>query len=383
MLGQAERVEAELLGGGGQRGRCQVAVGQGGGDAQAHGQDRAGPWRRTRPGCRRRTAAPSRVGERGLLAPVGRRDRVAPGRPHERGDGPGGAAGVGGDARGQRDGLVEHGARARTPAGPDPSSTSSSAPTQSEVSSTRAARCQPMAAGNRRLLAASSGHPQLGERHPQACAARRPATRSQWASRVKPSPTATPFTAARRGTESSFRHVEQPHEALPGALDGGAGGDGGHLRQVLARGEGAAAAGQHHGADAVVVVVGGAQGGRHLLVHGGVEGVAHLGPVERHDPDAGCGIRGLDPAHGRSPGTPLSTASARRAMTRSAVWFSCILAMPADRRSSGWLTPASRPTCSCRLPSLPRPYRAGPVGGSGRNAVRTGRGVTEFTVCSP
>ena len=54
--------------------------------------------------------------------------------------------------------------------------------------------------------------------------------------------------------------VEQAHEALPGALDGGAGGDGGHFGQVLARGEGGAPAGEHHGADRLVAV--GARAGR-------------------------------------------------------------------------------------------------------------------------
>ena len=46
--------------------------------------------------------------------------------------------------------------------------------------------------------------------------------------------------------------VEQSHEALPGPLDGGPGGDGGHFGQVLTRGEGGAAAGEHDRPDRLV-----------------------------------------------------------------------------------------------------------------------------------
>ena len=54
---------------------------------------------------------------------------------------------------------------------------------------------------------------------------------------------AEPDRHAVDGGEQRHREIdqalEQPHEALPGPLDGGAGGDGGHFGQVLARGEGA------------------------------------------------------------------------------------------------------------------------------------------------
>ena len=67
--------------------------------------------------------------------------------------------------------------------------------------------------------------------------------------------------------------------------------------------------------------VGGAQGGGHLLVHGGVEGVAHLGPVEGDDADAGRRLLDLDPArhHGVGvAGVGVGAAAARRRMTVSA-----------------------------------------------------------------
>ena len=83
--------------------------------------------------------------------------------------------------------------------------------------------------------------------------------------------------------------VEQAHEALPRALDGGAGGDGGHLGQVLPRGEGACRAGEHHGADRLVGV-GGAQGGGHLLVHGVSKALRTSGRLKRDDADAGRGV---------------------------------------------------------------------------------------------
>ena len=119
VLGEVERVEAELLGGGGECGRRQVAVGEGGGDAQAHGQDPAGGLggelgQRAARRPRRRAGVAKAACSRRLASTHG----VVPGRPHERGDGPGGGAGMGGDARRQRHRLVEDGARRRTPAGP-------------------------------------------------------------------------------------------------------------------------------------------------------------------------------------------------------------------------------------------------------------------------
>ena len=113
-----------------------------------------------------------------------------------------------------------------------PNETNSSAPTQSDVSRIRAACCQPIAAGKRKLLAASAGTPSSakGTRSLASVATR---TRSQWARRVKPSPTATPLTAARRGTEQLGEAVEESDEALTRAFDGGTRGDGRHFRQVL------------------------------------------------------------------------------------------------------------------------------------------------------
>ncbi len=179
-----------------------------------------------------------------------------------------------------------------------PSSTSSGAWTQSEVNST-CGRTLP--AHERREQHAAGGlgrHAQLGEGHAQAGV------------RVDEDEIAVgeqgeaeaDRDAVHRGEERDREideAVEQSHETLAGALDGGPGGDGGHFGQVLSGGEGGAPAGEHDGADRLVGV-GGAQGGGHLVVHRGVEGVAHLGPVEGDHADAGCGLLDLDSRHERS-----------------------------------------------------------------------------------
>ena len=135
---------------------------------------------------------------------------------------------------------------------------------------------------------------------------------------VKPSPTATPLTAASRGTREVAEAVEQAHEAAgPAPSTAVAGRDGGHLGQVCARREGAAAAGQDDGAHRLVGV-GGTQRGGHLEVHRRVEGVAHLGPVEGDEPDAGGGVLDLDAGHRRQPSVASAAASARRRMIVSA-----------------------------------------------------------------
>ena len=112
---------------------------------------------------------------------------------------------------------------------------------------------------------------------------------------------------------------EQAHETLARPLDGGAGGDGGHFGQVLARGEGGAAAGEHDRPDRLVTV-GGAQGVGDLLVHGRVEGVAYLGPVEGDDTDAGRRLVDLDPGvrHAVVHASASPVAAAWRRMTVSA-----------------------------------------------------------------
>ena len=78
----------------------------------------------------------------------------------------------------------------------------------------RAARCQPMAAGKRRVLAASGGTPSSakGTRSRAAGSTR---TRSQCPRMVKPSPTATPFTAASRGTDMSVSRSSNPMKPPP------------------------------------------------------------------------------------------------------------------------------------------------------------------------
>ena len=159
-----------------------------------------------------------------------------------------------------------------------PRSTSSSAPTQSEVSRTRAARCQPIAAGNRKLLAASGGTPS-SEKGTRSRAPRSTSTRSQCGEHGEAQPDGHPVHGREERYGDVAQRLEQAHGSPDRTLDCGAGGDGGHFGQVRARGEGAAAAGQDHGADRLVGV-GVAQRRRQLEVHGGVEGVAHLGRLK-------------------------------------------------------------------------------------------------------
>ena len=170
-----------------------------------------------------------------------------------------------------------------------PSSTSSGALTQSDVSRTARRLLPAHEAGEQDAAGRLGRHAQLGERDAQAGAGV-----DQDEIAVGEQGEAEPDRDAVDGGEQRDREIEeaieQPHEALPGSFDRGAGGDGGHFGQVLARGEGGASPGEHDGADGLVAV-GGAQGGGDLLVHGGVERVAHLGPVEGDDADAGCGLR--------------------------------------------------------------------------------------------
>ncbi len=105
-----------------------------------------------------------------------------------------------------------------------------------------------------------------------------------------------PVDRGQEGDRNVAEAVEEALEPPVRALDLGAGGDGCHLGQVGARREGTLAAGQHHGGDGLVRV-GGTQRGGQLEVHGGVERVAHLGPVEGEDADARRGVLGLDAAH--------------------------------------------------------------------------------------
>ena len=209
-----------------------------------------------------------------------------------------------------------------------PSSTNSCAPTQSEVSRTRAARCQPMAAGNRRLLAASGGTPSSAK----GTRRRAPAstsTRSQCGQQGEAEPDGHAVDRGEEGDREVVDAVEQAHEALPGAIDGGAGGDGSHLAQVLARREGgprpvSTTAPTASSASARP------QGARDLLVHRGVEGIAHLGAVERDSQHARRDVLGLDAVHG--PAHCFTTVE---------------LPLPA-------MHPWSR-----RPPFAPRPYRGG------------------------
>ena len=180
------------------------------------------------------TAAPSRRGEGRLLAPVGLEHGVAAGRPHSDVLARVAARGWAAIARRQGDRLVEDGARCAHPQGEAELDELRRAPTQSEVSRTCAACCQPMSGGEQDAAGRLGGHAQLGERHAQA----RPGVDQDEIAVGEEGEAEPDGDAVHRGEERDRQvdeAVEQPHEALPGALDGGAGGDGRHFGQVLAR----------------------------------------------------------------------------------------------------------------------------------------------------
>ncbi len=221
-----------------------------------------------------------------------------PRRPHEGDGGAGGRARVERDPRGQRNGLVEHRAglahRERQPeldqlGRPDPVG-----------GEQHACRALPSHDGGEEEAAGGLGrHTELGEGHAQPGGAV-----DQHEVAMSENGEAQPYRHAVDGGQERDRYageqVEQTHEAAAQTRarspDGRAGGEGGHLGQVGARGEGAAAPGEHDGSHHLVLVRG-AQGGIHVLVHGGVEGVAHLGPGEGQDPHTGCGVLDLNAAH--------------------------------------------------------------------------------------
>ena len=174
VLGQVERVEAELFDRAGQHGRGQVAVGQGGGDAEAHGQDPAGgraanSARVPLPDGARRAARAKAACSRRLASTTASR-RAA--RTRERA-GPGGGPGVGRDARGQGDRLVEDGAGVAHLEG-QPELDQLGRLTQSEVRRTRAACCHPMSGGEEDAAGRLGRHAQLGERARAGAPRRRP-----------------------------------------------------------------------------------------------------------------------------------------------------------------------------------------------------------------
>ena len=112
-------------------------------------------------------------------------------------------------------------------------------------------------------------------------------TMSQWASMVKPRPTAAPFTAASNGFGNSCSTSTNAGNPLrDGAVAIDAGVDGlRHLQEIGARTERLAGTGEHDDRD-VVVGCGGAQrvGGR--VVQLLVERIGAVGPVEGEQPDA-------------------------------------------------------------------------------------------------
>jgi hypothetical protein len=105
------------------------------------------------------------------------------------------------------------------------------------------------------------------------------------------------------GGEERYREpgerIEQSHESLTRSLGGGASRDGRHFCQILARGEGSAAAGEYDGAD-VGVLIGTAQRLGRCDVHRHVERVANLRAIEGQDPDALDAVLDLENGHGRA-----------------------------------------------------------------------------------
>ena len=252
MLGQPERVEAELLHHQRQLGRCDVEVGERGGDAEPHRQagGRFAANSARVPDC----AATSEDGaERALLPAVRVQDGVAPRRPHQ-GHGGRGWRGAGATR------SVPPGRRSpRAPApgwltfSARPSSTSSAAPTQSEVSRMRGGQRLPAHGGGEEEAAAGLGRYPSSAKGTRNRAAGSTRTRSRCPRRVKPRPAAT-VRRGEQGHRNVGEHLEQPDEAAARTLHGRPGGHGGHLGQVLARGERAAASGEHDGAHPFVVV---------------------------------------------------------------------------------------------------------------------------------
>ena len=197
-----------------------------------------------------------------------------------------------------------------------PRSTSSGASTQSDVNSTCAARCQPMSGGEQHAAGRLGGHAQFGEGHAQAG----PGVDEDEVAVGEEGEAQADGDTVDRGEQRDRQvdeAVQQPHEALPGSLDGGPGGDGRHFGQVLPGREGRAPAGHHDGPDGLVAVRG-AQGGGHLVVHRRVEGVADVGPVEGDDADAGCGLLDLDARHAIQPPCASAAAARRRMMVSAA-----------------------------------------------------------------
>ena len=254
---------------------------------------------RTEPGRRNPRACPRPRHHAGAgrtpPAPAGSPNRpTRPAARHQRGDGSGGRPGMGGDACGQGDGLVEDGAGRTGP--------------QRQPKSHQLRRVHPVRGeqdacsllpphGRRKQDAARrlGWHAELGKGNPQP----RPSstnTRSQWASRVKPKPTPTPATAARSGTSmlpmvsrNPLNPRSDPSTTAPVARAA--------ISRRSAPEENAPPRPVRTTARTDSSPSAARRGGGGLEVHRGVERVADLRPVKGDDTHSGRGVLGLDAAH--------------------------------------------------------------------------------------
>ena len=292
MLGEVEGVEPQLFHGSGQDGGREVAVGQGGGDAEAHGQDPVAGLAANSASVPLPTAVPRSEPN----APCSRRlaSSTASRRAArtERAGGSGGAARVGRDPRGQGNRLVEDGPGVAHPEGDaEVDGLGCADPVRREQHPRRLLpshqRGEEDAAGRlRRDAQFGEGDSETRVGVDQDEVAMREDREAETDSHA--------VDGGKEGYGELDQALQQSDEALSRAFDRGPGGNGRHLGQVLSRGERGAPPGQHDGADGLVAVCG-AQRGRALVVHGGVEGVAHFGPVEGEDSDAGRRLVDLYP----------------------------------------------------------------------------------------
>ena len=254
MLGEVERGEAPLLHRPAQVGRGHVPVGEEGGDPEAHG------GQAPRPGSGSAGRGRPRVG--GGVGEEGGEGRLLPG-PGGHDPRPPSAAAISrlisrvarwGKAAMRRASASV--SSSTVPAGDRPARRSRRPPPDRRRSTRRPAgpatpAATPSGRGSRRLLPPRGAHPSR-RTGPSGGRSRRCSTRSTWARSVNPRPIPTPLTAASRGTGQVWSASRRAGKPLAAVGVGGAGGQGGHLVEVLAGGERAPPAGQHHGPDRVI-----------------------------------------------------------------------------------------------------------------------------------
>ncbi len=321
VLGEVEGVEPALLGGPGQLGRWHGQIGEEGGDPDPHGGQPSSPAVRPAPGLvagsanRVAKAASSRARAPAIAgAPVGHHQPLDPS---------GGLGGERGDAAGQLHRLVQHRSRGGDPEGePGPDRLVGVDPLGGQQDQGRPLPTHPF--GEEPAAARLGRHPHLGERgpqpgirvdHDQVDVAEQGAAESHGGT----------VDGGQQRLVERHDHVQQVPEPGTGLRSSRPGGDGRHLAQVLARGEGGPPPGQDHRPDPVVLE-GTDQRSGDRPVHGGVEGVAHLRSVEGDQPHAVA----VDPVDA-VPGVGAGPGHGSPAAGRSAMTFSAASLTPVDR----------------------------------------------------